>query len=201
MASPEAMAAEARAQAGRPLLKLKVGGSGDDFARIRAVAAAAPKAALILDANEGWSESELEANLAEAAALGVRLVEQPLPAGADALLGRIARPVPVCADESVHGADDLDRLAGRYDAINLKLDKAGGLTAALRLRDRAGVMGFKVMVGCMVATSLSMAPAVLLAQGADFVDLDGPLLLARDRQPALAYHGSQVSAPEPELWG
>ena len=133
---------------------------------------------------------------------GSALVEQPLPAGADALLGRIARPVPVCADESVHGADDLDRLAGLYDAVNIKLDKAGGLTAALRLRDRAGVTGLQASwSAAWSATSLAMAPAVLLAQGADFVDLDGPLLLARDRQPALAYHGSQVSAPEPELWG
>ena len=136
-----------------------------------------------------------------AAELGIALVEQPLPAGKDAILGRIAHPVPVCADESVHTADGLEALAGLYDAVNIKLDKAGGLTAALMLRDRARDLGFSVMVGCMVGTSLAMAPAVLLAQGADFVDLDGPLLLARDRTPGLTYRGSLVWPPEPALWG
>ena len=132
--------------------------------------------------------------MAAAQALGVTLIEQPLPAGEDALLGEVHRPVPICADESVHTATDLASLAGRYDAINIKLDKTGGLTAALALRDEARQLGFKVMVGCMVGTSLAMAPAVLLAEGADFVDLDGPLLLARDRSPGLRYEGSLVSA-------
>ncbi len=200
LAAPEAMAAQARDNAARPLLKVKIGGDGD-IARIRAVREVAPRSRLILDANEGWTEENLAENLAEAAALGVALVEQPLPAGRDAMLARIDRPLPVCADESVHTADGLDRLVGRYDAINIKLDKAGGLTAALDLRDRARELGFAVMVGCMVGTSLAMAPAVLLAQGADFVDLDGPLLLARDREPALNYRGSLVSPPEPALWG
>jgi len=200
LGSPEAMAAQARANASRPLLKVKIGGEGD-IERIRAVRDAAPRSRLILDANEGWTDDNIGENLAAAAELGVSLVEQPLPAGKDSMLGRIARPVPVCADESVHTADGLEKLAGLYDAINIKLDKAGGLTAALALRDRGRELGFSIMVGCMVGTSLAMAPAVLLAQDADFVDLDGPLLLARDREPGLVYRGSMVSPPAPELWG
>ena len=200
LASPEAMAAQARQNASRPLLKVKIGGEGD-IARIRAVRKAAPASRLILDANEGWTDDDVANNLAVAAELGVALVEQPLPAGRDAILGRIGHPVPVCADESVHTVDGLAALAGLYDAVNIKLDKAGGLTAALMLRDRARELGFSVMVGCMVGTSLAMAPAVLLAQGADFVDLDGPLLLARDRTPGLTYRGSLVWPPEPALWG
>ena len=200
LASPEAMAAQARENASRPLLKVKIGGEGD-IARIRAVRQAAPASRLILDANEGWTDDDVANNLAVAAELGVALVEQPLPAGRDAILGRIGHPVPVCADESVHTVDGLEALAGRYDAVNIKLDKAGGLTAALMLRDRARDLGFSVMVGCMVGTSLAMAPAVLLAQGTDFVDLDGPLLLARDRTPGLTYRGSLVWPPEPALWG
>ncbi|MDQ6437947.1 dipeptide epimerase [Mesorhizobium sp. LHD-90] len=198
--TPEKMAAQARANADRPLLKVKIGGDGD-LDRIAAVIAAAPQSRIILDANEGWTEENLADNLAAAARLGVVLVEQPLPAGKDFALARIARPVPVCADESLHTADDLESLAGLYDAVNIKLDKTGGLTAALVLRDRAKQLGFSIMVGCMVGTSLGMAPAVLLAQGADFVDLDGPLLLAKDREPGLAYSGSLVSPPRPELWG
>jgi L-alanine-DL-glutamate epimerase-like enolase superfamily enzyme len=200
LASPEAMAAQARENAARPLLKVKIGGEGD-IDRIRAVRAAAPKSRLILDANEGWTEENIRENLAAAAELGVSLVEQPLPAGKDAILARIDRAVPVCADESVHTADGLEKLAGLYDAINIKLDKAGGLTAAIDLRRRAEELGFRIMVGCMVGTSLAMAPAVLLAQGVDYVDLDGPLLLARDRSPGLIYRGSLVSPPEPALWG
>lgn len=200
LASPDAMAAQARANASRPLLKVKIGGEGD-IERIRAVRDAAPRCRLILDANEGWTDANISENLAVAAELGVSLVEQPLPAGKDSILGRIERPVPVCADESVHTADGLDQIAGLYDAINIKLDKAGGLTAALALRDRGRELGFSIMVGCMVGTSLAMAPAVLLAQDADFVDLDGPLLLARDREPGLTYRGSLVSPPEPALWG
>ena len=200
LGSAEAMAKQAGANAQRPLLKVKVGGD-NDAARIRAVADAAPSSRLILDANEGWTEDNLVANLAMAADCGVALVEQPLPAGQDDMLARIRRPLPVCADESVHGPDDLAALAGKYDAINIKLDKAGGLTTALELRSRAWELGLGVMVGCMVGTSLAMAPAVLLAQGADYVDLDGPLLLACDREPGLTYVGSQVFPPEPALWG
>jgi L-alanine-DL-glutamate epimerase-like enolase superfamily enzyme len=200
LAEPEAMAAQARANATRPLLKVKIGGD-NDMARIRAVTEAAPESRIILDANEGWTHENVEANLAFAAQHGIALVEQPLPAGKDDILRQIAHPVPVCADESVHAAKDLEALVGLYDAVNIKLDKSGGLTEALRLRNRARDLGFGIMVGCMVGTSLAMAPAVLLAQDADFVDLDGPLLLARDREPGLVYQGSLVSPPERALWG
>ena len=201
LSAPEAMAAQARANAGRPLLKVKLGGGSEDIDRIRAVRQAAPASRLIIDANEGWSEGDIEANMAAAAELGVSLIEQPLPAGQDRILGHIDRPVPICADESVHVAEDLDGLSGLYDAVNIKLDKAGGLTAALALHRRAREMGFGIMVGCMVGTSLAMAPALLLAQDAEYVDLDGPLLLARDRQSGLVYHGSLVSPAMPDLWG
>lgn len=200
LGEPEAMAAQARANAARPLLKVKIGGD-NDIPRIRAVVEAAPDSRLILDANEGWNDTNIAENLAIAAELGIALIEQPLPAGADAILARIPHPVPICADESVHVAANLAELKGRYDAVNIKLDKSGGMTAAIELRDQARALGFQIMVGCMVGTSLAMAPAVLLAQGADFVDLDGPLLLARDRTPGLIYEGSMVSPPLPELWG
>lgn len=200
LAEPDAMAAQARANAARPLLKVKIGGDGD-IARIRAVVEAAPRSKIILDANEGWTDDNIERNLAAAAELGVALIEQPLPAGRDEVLRSISHPVPLCADESVHAAGDLAALRGLYEAVNIKLDKAGGLTEALELRDRARELGFSIMVGCMVGTSLAMAPAVLLAQDADFVDLDGPLLLAHDRVPGLAYEGSLVSPPDAALWG
>ena len=196
----EEMAAQARANSHRPLLKVKVG-TEDDSSRIRAVAMAAPASRIILDANEGWTPENIRRHLLVAAEHRVALVEQPLPAGSDQALRGIPHPVPVCADESVHGADDLDALLGLYDAVNIKLDKAGGLTAAIGIRDRARALGFGVMVGCMVGTSLAMAPALLLAQDADFVDLDGPLLLARDRPDGLTYSGSLVSPPQPSLWG
>ena len=199
LAEPEAMAAQARANASRSLLKVKIGGY-NDMARIRAVTEAAPQSRIILDANEGWTDDNIEANLAFAAGQGIALVEQPLPAGRDGILREIAHPVPICADESVHEAKNLEALVGLYDAVNIKLDKSGGLTEALTLRDRARELGFGIMVGCMVGTSLAMAPAVLLAQGADYVDLDGPLLLARDRAPGLIYQGSLVSPPDPALW-
>ena len=200
LGTAQEMANAAREQAARPLLKVKVG-TPDDADRIKAVAAAAPSSRIILDANEGWDETNLSRHLDIAARCGVVLVEQPLPAGRDEALRGRPRGVPVCADESVHVADDLARLAGLYDAVNIKLDKAGGLTAALALREAARAQGFKVMVGCMVGSSLAMAPAVLLAQDADFVDLDGPLLLARDRHPSLAYEGGLVYPPEHALWG
>ncbi|MBN9072217.1 MAG: dipeptide epimerase [Rhizobiales bacterium] len=200
LGEPEAMHAQARQNAWRPLLKVKVG-TEDDAARMRAVVSGAPDSRFILDANEGWNAADLERNLALAEELGIALIEQPVKAGQDALLGGVSRKVPLCADESVHTAADLDRLAGLYDCVNIKLDKAGGLTAALELREAARQRGLLVMVGCMVGTSLAMAPAVLLAQDADFVDLDGPLLLARDRDEKLAYEGSMVSPPDPSLWG
>lgn len=201
LGEPAEMAAEARKHAWRPLLKVKVGGAGKDTDRLRAVSEAAPESRLIIDANEGWTEADLEENLEVAAQCRAALIEQPLPAGKDAILGTIPHPVPICADESVHTAADLDKLRGLYDAVNIKLDKTGGLTEALVLRDKAREMGFSIMVGCMVGTSLAMAPAVLLAQDADFVDLDGPLLLQSDRVPGLVYEGAEVRPPEPDLWG
>ncbi|SOC42729.1 L-alanine-DL-glutamate epimerase-like enolase superfamily enzyme [Rhizobium subbaraonis] len=200
LGEPAEMAAKTAEHADRALLKVKVG-TGDDAERIRAVRAAAPNAQIILDANEGWSEETLEHHMAVCAEANIALVEQPLPAGNDAALRQIERLVPICADESVHLAADLVHLRDRYDAINIKLDKAGGLTEALGLRTEASHLGLKVMIGCMVGSSLAMAPAVLLAQGADFVDLDGPLLLARDRDPGLRYEGSLVFPPKASLWG
>ena len=199
-----------------PLLKLKLGGGtgeGGDAERLRRVRAACPATRLIADANEAWTPELLPELMAVAAETGLELVEQPLPAGADSALSSIERPsrnpsrnpgrsgVPVCADESLHTRADLPRLARLYDAVNIKLDKAGGLTEALALAADARASGLKVMVGCMVATSLAMAPALLLAQDADWVDLDGPLLLARDRTPALTYDGALVHPPDPALWG
>jgi L-Ala-D/L-Glu epimerase len=201
LGSPAAMAEAAERAATRPLLKVKLGGGDDDGERIAAVRRAAPRAELIVDANEGWTEDNLAQNLAACAEAGVTLIEQPLPEGRDAALARIERPIPVCADESVHARPSLDALAGMYDAVNIKLDKAGGLTEALALAAEAERRGFAVMVGCMVATSLSMAPAMLLAQRARLVDLDGPLLLAKDRPDGLRYEGSLAYPPEPALWG
>ncbi len=198
--TPDAMAAAAAEESHRPLLKLKLGGEGD-LDRVAAVRAAVPRARLIVDANEAWSPAELELNLPKLADLGIELVEQPLPADADEALVRIKHAIPICADESCHTAEDLERLAGRYDAVNIKLDKAGGLTEALALREAARDKGFKIMIGCMVASSLAVAPAVLLAQDADWVDLDAPLLLKRDRQPGLRYDGSMLYPPSVSLWG
>ena len=192
-------AAAARA-ADRPILKIKLGGE-DDMARLEAVRAGAPKARIVVDANEGWTAEVYAALAPHLRRLGVVLVEQPLPAGADDMLAGIARPVPVCADESCHDRASLAALRGRYDMINIKLDKAGGLTEALALREAARAEGFGVMVGCMVATSLSMAPAFLVAQGAEVADLDGPLILARDREPSVAYEGSVMQVPDRALWG
>jgi L-Ala-D/L-Glu epimerase len=200
LGTAEEMGNAAKASSHRALLKIKVGGQGD-IDRLRAVALNAPKSKIILDANEGWTDENIIQNMAAAAELGVALIEQPLPAGSDAILAKISHPVPVCADESAHTSEGLAALRDRYDAVNIKLDKTGGLTEALQMRDEARKLGFQIMVGCMVGSSLAMAPAVLLAQDADFVDLDGPLLLARDREPALKYEGSLVYPPDPGLWG
>ena len=200
LGSPEAMAAAAAKAAYRPLLKIKLGGDGD-AERIAAVRGQAPESELIVDANEAWTPDNVERNLAACEAVGVTLVEQPLPAGKDDILAKIRRPIAVCADESVHDRASLEGLRERYDAINIKLDKTGGLTEALAMADAAQALGFEIMVGCMVATSLSMAPAMLIAQQARFVDLDGPLLLAEDRAPGLRYDGSIVYPPDAALWG
>jgi L-alanine-DL-glutamate epimerase-like enolase superfamily enzyme len=201
---PAAMAEAAAKAATRALLKVKLGGNNDhggDAARIAAVRAAAPKATLIVDANEGWDERNLSPNLAACAQAGVVLVEQPLPDGRDQALAGLKRPIPVCADESAHDRTSLPALVGKYDAVNIKLDKAGGLTEALAMAAEAERLGFAIMAGCMVATSLAMAPAMLLAQTARYVDLDGPLLLARDRPDGLRYEGSLVYPPAAALWG
>ena len=200
LAAPATMAAAAERAADRALLKIKLGGAGDPD-RIAAVRRAAPRAELIVDANEGWTTDELAENLAACTDAGVTLVEQPLPASHDQILAQIKRPLPVCADESVHDRASLAALVGKYDAVNVKLDKAGGLTEALAMAQEAERLGFELMVGCMVATSLAMAPAMLLAQRARLTDLDGPLLLARDRPDGLRYEGSLVHPATPELWG
>ena len=198
---PAAMREAAVRHASRPLLKVKL--DGDRVTeRVAAVRAGAPGARIIVDANEAWTADILDACLPELARLGVDLVEQPLPAGADEALADIERTVPIAADESCHTHDDIPDLSGRYDVVNIKLDKAGGLTEALGLREAAVGAGLDIMVGCMLGTSLAMAPALLVARGARFVDLDGPLLLARDREPGLAYHpDGRVDPPPPELWG
>jgi L-alanine-DL-glutamate epimerase-like enolase superfamily enzyme len=199
--TPEAMAEATAKAAGRPILKVKFGGPGGDLARIAAVRKAAPDATLIADANEGWTEDNIAEHLAACAEAGYALVEQPLPAKNDEFLRTIARPIPILADESVHDRAGLDRLVGLYDVINIKLDKTGGLTEALELADAAEARGFSLMIGCMVGSSLAMAPAMVLAPRARFVDLDGPLLLAKDREPGLIYEGSIVYPPQPALWG
>jgi L-Ala-D/L-Glu epimerase len=200
LGTPEAMADAASMVAHRALLKVKLGADGDP-ARIAAVRAAAPNAALIVDANEGWSEANLQENIAACTEACVALIEQPLPEGKDAMLADIRRAIPICADESAHACASLAALAGKYDAVNIKLDKTGGLTEALAMLRDARASNLRVMAGCMVATSLAMAPAILLAQSADFTDLDGPLLLARDRDQGLVYGDSLVMPPKPALWG
>jgi L-alanine-DL-glutamate epimerase-like enolase superfamily enzyme len=198
--TPEAMKAQAALHAFRPLLKIKLG-TPDDMPRLEAVRAGAPKSTIIVDANEGWS-AEVYADLApHLVRLGVELVEQPLPAGEDHALLGMQRPVPVCADESCHDRSSLADLKGKYDVVNIKLDKTGGLTEALALRDAAIAQGYEVMVGCMVGSSLAMAPATLVAQGASVVDLDGPLLLAEDRDEPLIFDNAGVHPPLATLWG
>jgi L-Ala-D/L-Glu epimerase len=198
--TPEAMQAQAEKHAHRPLLKIKLG-TPDDMPRLEAVRRGAPGAKIIVDANEGWSAAVYADLAPHLVRLGVALVEQPLPAGDDEALIGMERPVPVCADESCHDRASLPGLKGKYDVVNIKLDKTGGLTEALALREAALAEGYGIMVGCMVGSSLAMAPAVLIAQGAMVTDLDGPLLLAEDRENALIFDAAGVHPPRPELWG
>jgi L-alanine-DL-glutamate epimerase-like enolase superfamily enzyme len=200
LGTAEAMGRAAAEHAQRPLLKLKLAGP-DDLARVEAVRQNAPRARLIVDANEAWTLADFVELAPRLQVLGVELIEQPLPAGQDEALAGLHRPVPVCADESCHDTSTLAGIAGRYDAVNIKLDKTGGLTEALRLKAAALAQGYAIMVGCMIGTSLAMAPAHLVAQGVQVVDLDAPLLLARDRPDGLRYDGSLVHPPEPALWG
>lgn len=198
--SPEAMQAQAAKNAHRPLLKIKLG-TPNDMPRLEAVRRGAPDAAIIVDANEGWSAAVYADLAPHLLRLGVALVEQPLPAGEDDALRGMDRPVPVCADESCHDRSSLPHLAGKYDVVNIKLDKTGGLTEAIKLRQEALALGYEIMVGCMVGSSLAMAPATLIAQGARVTDLDGPLLLAEDRNNALTFDDSGVHPPTAALWG
>jgi L-alanine-DL-glutamate epimerase-like enolase superfamily enzyme len=199
--TPEKMATAAKASANVPILKLKLSGENLDLARVEAVHGAAPAARLLIDANESWSPDHYKGIAPAMKRLGVELIEQPFPANADDVLENLDHPTPVCADESCHTSADLPRLTNRYEVINVKLDKTGGLTEALLLTERARESGFKLFIGCMVGTSLSMAPARVLASAADYVDLDGPLLLARDRDNGLTYRNGKIDIPSRELWG
>lgn len=199
--TPEAMGEAAAGNAGRPLLKLKMTGDGLDLDRVASIHANAPAARLVVDANEAWDVATYRELAPKLAGLGVEMIEQPLPAADDSGLLGLDRPVPLCADESCHDTATLDALAGKYDQVNIKLDKTGGLTEALRLRAEAERRGFGIMVGCMIGTSLGMAPGMLVAQGVDLVDLDAPLLLARDREPGMRYDGSIVYPADSALWG
>ena len=200
LGTPEAMARDAAEAADRPILKLKLGGEGD-IERVEAVRAAAPNARLSVDANEAWTPDMVLPTIDALAALGVEMVEQPLAIADDAYLGTIEHALPIAADESCRDLGSLDRIAGRYDLINIKLDKTGGLTEALALAEAGRAAGLGIMLGCNLGTSLAMAPAMLLTNRARFVDLDGPLLLAKDREPGLVFEGSSIHPPEPALWG
>ena len=199
--TPEKMGRAANAHSSAPILKLKLGGDAGDLARVETVRKAAPNARLLIDANESWSPDHYRKVAPSLKDLGVELIEQPFPANADEVLEKLDRPIPVCADESCHTTADLPRLENRYDVINVKLDKTGGLTEALLLCERARENGFKLLIGCMVCTSLAIAPARLLASNADYVDLDGALLLARDRDHGLRYAKGEIGLPSRELWG
>ncbi len=197
---PGIMEAEARKVAGRALLKLKLSGDGD-MERVAAVHRGAPGARLIVDANESWGNIDIERSAAALVPFKVELIEQPVPAGSEHLLEHVRSPIPFCADESLHGMDTLDRCLGRYQLINIKLDKCGGLTEALRLIEAARAAGLGIMTGCMLSTSLGIAPAFFIGAQSQYADLDGPLLLARDRENPMRFEGSDVHPPEPALWG
>ena len=199
--TPETMAAAAKAVSNLPIMKLKLGGDRSDLTRVEAVRQAAPKARLLTDANESWTADHYQQVVPSLAELGIELIEQPFPADADDILETLDHPIPVCADESCHTAADLPRLKNRYEAINIKLDKTGGLTAALLLAERACQADFKLLIGCMVCTSLGIAPARLLAGAADWIDLDGALLLNHDREHGLAYGDGRIGLPSRQLWG
>jgi L-alanine-DL-glutamate epimerase-like enolase superfamily enzyme len=199
--TPDRMGAAAQAAASSPILKLKLGGDDADRGRVEAVREAAPAARLLIDANESWSPAHYGKIAPALKQLGVELIEQPFPASADDVLENLDHPIPICADESCHTTADLPQLKNRYEMINVKLDKTGGLTEALHLCERARESGFKLLIGCMACTSLGIAPARLLASAADYVDLDGPLLLARDREHPLPYENSKIGSPPRQLWG
>ena len=199
--SPEKMAAAAKANRNLPILKLKLGGDVDDFARVQAVRGVAPSVRLLIDANESWTVEHYREIVPALKQLGIELIEQPFPARADEVLEILDHPIPVCADESCHTTVDLQRLTNRYEAVNVKLDKTGGLTEALLLCERAREKGFKILIGCMVCTSLGIAPARLMAATTEWIDLDGPLLIGRDRDHAIPYENGRIGLPPRELWG
>ncbi|TMP89758.1 MAG: dipeptide epimerase [Verrucomicrobia bacterium] len=199
--TPAAMAAVAKVHATAPILKLKLGGDNPDLARVKAVREAAPAARLLIDANESWTSDHYCKVAPALCQFGIELIEQPFPADADEVLETLDHPIPVCADEGCHTTADLPRLKNRYEMVNIKLDKSGGLTEAMLLTERAREAGFKLLIGCMVCTSLGIAPARLLASAADYVDLDGPLLLAGDRHHAVSYDNGRIGIPSRELWG
>jgi L-alanine-DL-glutamate epimerase-like enolase superfamily enzyme len=195
------MATAAKANATAPILKLKLGGDDADLARVQAVREAAPATRLLIDANESWSPKHYREIVSELKELDVELVEQPFPSNADEVLESLDHLIPMCADESCHTSADLPRLTNRYEVVNIKLDKTGGLTEAVCMCEHARESGFKLLIGCMVCTSLGIAPARLLASTAQWVDLDGPLLLARDRDDGLNYQEARIAMPRGELWG
>ena len=199
--TPAAMAAVANVHATAPILKLKLGGDDLDLARVKAVCGAAPAARLLIDANESWTSDHYCKVAPALCQFGIELIEQPFPADADEVLETLDHPIPVCVDEGCHTTADLPRLKNRYEMVNIKLDKSGGLTEAMLLTERAREAGFKLLIGCMVCTSLGIAPARLLASAADYVDLDGPLLLAGDRHHAVSYDNGRIGIPSRELWG
>ncbi|WP_160063382.1 N-acetyl-D-Glu racemase DgcA [Psychromonas sp. L1A2] len=198
--TPERMKAAAIKNAHRPLLKLKLAGEGD-VERVAAVREGSPNARIIVDANEGWNEAQYLEMVPELVKLNVEMIEQPFPASDDAALAHLPRPITLCADESCHDSSSLKNIIGRYDMINIKLDKTGGLTEAIALKEEAEKAGLQVMVGCMVATSLAMAPAFIVAQNVQIVDLDGPLLLAEDRQSGIQFDESLMNVYQAALWG
>ena len=199
--TPKKMGAAAKASSTSPILKLKLGGDSSDLASVKAAREAAPSSRLIIDANESWSAEHYEEIVPALKKLGIELIEQPFPADADEVLESLDHPIPVCADESCHTTTDLPRLTNRYETINVKLDKTGGLTEALRLCENARQSGFKLLIGCMVCTSLGISPARLLATFAEWIDLDGPLLLARDGDHGLTYRNGKLGLPSRDLWG
>jgi L-Ala-D/L-Glu epimerase / N-acetyl-D-glutamate racemase len=199
--TPQKMGTAATANVSLPILKLKLGGDDPDLARVAAVREAAPAVRLLIDANESWSPEHYRKIVPDLKQFGVELIEQPFAARADEVLETLDHPIPVCADESCHTTSDLSRLTNRYEAVNVKLDKTGGLTEALRLCEHARSSGFKLLIGCMVCTSLGIAPARLLATFANWIDLDGPLLLARDRDHRVPYVNGRIGISPRELWG
>ena len=197
----EKMGQEAQLNSHLPILKIKLGGGNEDLERIKSVRKFAPQSDIIVDANEGWSLDEYNYLMPHFVEAKIKMIEQPFPSQSDGELKNINRPIPICADESCHDTSSLEKCIGKYDVINIKLDKTGGLTEALKLKKNAELHNFDIMVGCMVGSSLAMAPAIYVAQNVKWVDLDGPLLLSEDRKNPLKYSNSKIHPPLKDLWG